>query len=293
MSGEQMQMFGGDWTQQKLEMLKKYLAAYTTALKDKPFELVYIDAFAGTGYREAKSKDVGKVQPFFELAEEEPQQFLDGSARIALQVQPNFHKYVFVEKSPKRFKELVKLKDEYLKLADRIDLEEGDCNDYLQHICRDWNWRRRRAVLFLDPFGMQVDWETLEAVAGTKAIDVWIVFPLSAVNRVFQQDGKIPDSWRQRVDRIFGTSDWYEHFYDEKTEHTFFGDTSRTRKVSTFTSISEYYNKRLKSIFAQVAENPRVLCNSRRSPLFLLCFAAGNPRGAPIAIRIARHILKG
>lgn len=293
MSGEQTQMFGGDWTQQKLEMLKKYLAAYTTALKNQPFELVYIDAFAGTGYREAKSKDVGKVQPFFELAEEEPQQFLDGSARIALQIRPKFHAYVFVEQSPKRFAGLTKLKDEYPELADCINLEQGNCNDYLQRICRDWNWRRRRAVLFLDPFGMQVDWETLEAVAGTKGIDVWILFPLSAVNRVFQQDGKIPDSWRQRVDRSFGTSDWYEHFYDEKTDHTLFGDVSRRRKVSTFRSISEYYNKRLKSIFAAVAENSLVLRNSRKSPLFLLCFAVGNARGAPIAIRIAQHILKG
>ena len=28
--------FGGDWTSTKLDVLAKYLAAYTTALKDKP-----------------------------------------------------------------------------------------------------------------------------------------------------------------------------------------------------------------------------------------------------------------
>ncbi|EQD32438.1 hypothetical protein B2A_13568, partial [mine drainage metagenome] len=46
--------FGGDWTTAKLDVLAKYLASYTTALKDKPskerpFRKGYIDAFAGTG----------------------------------------------------------------------------------------------------------------------------------------------------------------------------------------------------------------------------------------------------
>jgi len=37
--------FGGEWTQEKLQILERYLDAYTTALKSKPFKLVYIDAF--------------------------------------------------------------------------------------------------------------------------------------------------------------------------------------------------------------------------------------------------------
>ena len=40
--------FGGRWTETKLEILEAYLNAYTTALKHKPFKLIYIDAFAGT-----------------------------------------------------------------------------------------------------------------------------------------------------------------------------------------------------------------------------------------------------
>ena len=53
-----------------------------------------------------------------------------------------------------------------------------------------------------------------------------------------------------------------------------------------------YFNDRLKSIFAAVADEPKVLRNSANSPLYLLCFAAGNPKGAPIALRIASHLLK-
>jgi len=40
--------FGGPWTLKKIEILKKYLNFYTTALRDH-FTLYYADAFAGTG----------------------------------------------------------------------------------------------------------------------------------------------------------------------------------------------------------------------------------------------------
>ena len=40
---------GGKWTIDKLDILERYLDAYTTALKNQPFKLMYIDAFAGTG----------------------------------------------------------------------------------------------------------------------------------------------------------------------------------------------------------------------------------------------------
>jgi hypothetical protein len=38
--------------------------------------------------------------------------------------------------------------------------------------------------------------------------------------------------------------------------------------------------------------NPAVLRNSKNSPLYLFCFAAGNSKGVPIALSIASHILK-
>ena len=44
-----LQQFGGDWTAEKLERLRKYLIAYQQALKNQPFTLCYIDAFAGAG----------------------------------------------------------------------------------------------------------------------------------------------------------------------------------------------------------------------------------------------------
>ncbi|MFH0920105.1 MAG: hypothetical protein V1913_07055 [Fibrobacterota bacterium] len=49
--------FGGDWTSQKLEKVRKYLHAYATIMSKKHFHFAYIDAFAGTGYRKNQSAD--------------------------------------------------------------------------------------------------------------------------------------------------------------------------------------------------------------------------------------------
>ena len=291
MTGEQLQ-FGGGWTDQKLRMLKEYLAAYVKVLKNQPFERLYIDAFAGTGYREAAGAgpDVG----FFarELAEDEPQELLDGSTRVALQVEPPFDRYVFIEKSAKRFEELAKLKDGFPQLADVMEFYPGDANPVLQDLCGTWNRRAMRGVLFLDPFGMQVDWSTLQAVARTQAIDVWILFPLSAVNRLLRRDGKIPDAWRTALDRIFGTTDWYDRFYRLARNKPLFGETPMV-KDGSFSAIAEYYHERLRTIFPAVADNPKALRNSRRTPLFQLYFAVGNPdpRAKEVALRIAQYIL--
>ena len=52
--------FGGHWTAEKLGILEHYLNAYTTALKSKPFKLIYIDAFAGTGLVEFQDGDISQ-----------------------------------------------------------------------------------------------------------------------------------------------------------------------------------------------------------------------------------------
>lgn len=56
--------------------------------------------------------------------------------------------------------------------------------------------------------------------------------------------------------------------------------------------IGEYFLNRLRTVFAGVAMNPLVLTNSKNCPLYLLCFAAGNPKGAKVAVKIAEDILR-
>ncbi len=101
-----------------------------------------------------------------------------------------------------------------------------------------------------------------------------------------------PAPWRRRLDLLLGTTDWYDELYQIETERNLFGeDEARLVKV-TMDTMGRYFNNRLKQVFAGVVDEPGVLRNSTNNPLYLLCFAVGNQRGKPVALRIANHLLK-
>lgn len=288
--------FGGSWTDDKLERIRKYLVAYTTIFTKnvyaKRYTYIYVDAFAGTGYRSETLSSEPQSLLFPELVEPEAEAFLKGSTRIALEVEPPFKRYIFIEQSPNRARELHQLKTEFPDKAGRMEIAVGDANGYLLNWCKNTNWRLNRAVVFLDPYGMQVEWPTIQAIAETRAIDLWILFPLGvAVNRMLTKSDPPPEKWAQALSRLFGTSEWRAEFYPQQKVLTLFGEEERQAKDADFGKISAFFVERLQDIFEEVAK-PLPLYNSKNIPLFLLCFAAGNPRGAPTAIKIAGNILQ-
>jgi len=290
--GDSPHTFGGPWTTAKLSALALYLSAYTTALKDQHFRKWYIDAFAGSGDRADSEADAAfetRTLPGFDSVESE--RSWSGSARIALNTQPAFDHFVFIEQNGKWCEQLAALRTEFGRSEQEVEILRGDANEALRRLSAS-DWRGRRAVLFLDPYGMQVDWTTLEAVARSRAMDVWILFPLGTVIRLMTRSGEMPVSWRRALDRVFGTGEWIDALYKpEPQRHLFGDDDERTR--STTDVVARYYNLRLRTLFPAVAANPVTLRNSRNAPLYLLCFAASNRAGAPIALRIAEHLLKG
>ncbi len=289
--------FGGSWTEQKLECVSKYLHAYTTIMNKQPFRFAYIDAFAGTGYREMEIDEDTDELLFPDLVSSEVINFRDGSARNALEVKPSFMKYIFIEKDIDRHAELERLKQEYLLKPEfsenMIECEHGEANKYLKDLCRK-NWEASRALVFLDPYGMQVEWETIESIAQTQAIDLWLLFPLGTVNRLLKNNGEIRPALQARLDLFFGEHGWYDVFYQSAKQLSIFNEEERWQKAGNiFLAIEEYFIERLENIFEGVAPNPLILRNSKNVPLYLLCFAAGNKRGAPIAVKIAKEILEG
>lgn len=298
-------VFGGPWTAQKLAVLAKYLSAYSTALSKQHFRTAYVDAFAGSGDREDSATARAEAEAQTHIDGEQVQQplpingedeqpvaeFLDGSVRVALRCEPRFDRYIFIEKNLARCRELERLKEEFPECAARIRVQRGDANAEIQTLCRK-NWATRRAVLFLDPYGMQVQWSTIESIAATKAIDLWVLFPLGGVNRMLTQSGEIPAGWRARLDELFGSTDWYERLYRSETSESLFDEPMERMVKAGTAAISEYFMERLRRCFAAVAPKPMVLRNSKNSPLYLFCFAASNPNGAAVALKIANHILK-
>lgn len=199
---------------------------------------------------------------------------------------------MFVERNREHCNQLEALKRHFPALGTRADILHGDANVELQALCRKRDWQSTRAVLFLDPYGMQVEWETIAAVAETRAIDTWILFPLGiGVNRLLPRSGEIPEGWRRRLDRLLGTSSWFDDFYRIEKSRTLFGSNEETVKQASSDTIGRYFLDRLRTVFAAVSGDARVLTNSSNCPLYLLCFAVANERAADLALRIAKHTL--
>jgi hypothetical protein len=97
----------------------------------------------------------------------------------------------------------------------------------------------------------------------------------------------------KKLNIIFGNTNWLEAFYGQEQTKDFFDSEPALQRIADFSAIERYFIDRLSSVFTGVAPKPLKLFNSKNIPLFLLCFACGNEKGKPLALRIARHILKG
>ena len=286
--------FGGSWSDIKLQALKEYLNAYLKVLKKQPFKKYYIDAFAGQGANEENQSDEEQEKLFDSV--EEIKEYRHGSPMLALDLQPKFDHYIFIDSNQTYIENLEKRVQKKFssekEIMDKIKYHHGDANDILKKICKEIDWYPGRAVLFLDPFAMQVEWKTIEAVSKTKAIDLWLLFPIMALNRMLKKDGNLSVGWRSKINKFYGTEDWYGEFYKKGMQSSMFEEEDeKLEKIASFEVISKYTRKRLKAIFPGVSNKPLLLKNSKNSPLFLFCFACGNRKGAKIAVKIANYII--
>lgn len=288
------QRFGGAWTATKLDALEYYLKAYVTALKHQPFELHYIDAFAGSG----------TFQP------NEGEEAQRGSAMIALDVE-GFQRYHFFELKKDLCRELEALIPENRR--EQVDIRAGDANREILDLLKRLP-SNARAAMFLDPYGMHVEWSTLQAIRNTRRIDVWYLFPISGITRqMARRSDRIDESKEAALDRALGTRDWRDVFYERPAMQSLFGDEQPDERNADISAIEQWLTQRLQREFPAVIgpkllrwsrpklpsgerdlfdkSTPRIQRGlSKSGPLlFALYCLISNPK----AVRVARDIANG
>lgn len=281
--------FGSLSTSLKLSMVQGYLQSYATLMRTKNFKLWYIDAFAGTGEitKRIAAEDTltGHIPESLDRRK--------GSAQIAIDINPPFDRLIFMEQKPKHVAALEALKAKY---PDRdITVHRGDANDLLK-LAKDWNgWKSTRAVVFLDPYGLQVDWATLEAIARTKAMDIWYLVSLSGLYRqATKNPSDLCEVKRASLTRFLGTDAWEQAWYNSKAHRDLFGDEFvETKRTSDLAVLEDFVSARFKTIFPRVA-GPKRLYNDQGAPMFSLFFLMANPSPAAwnAAKPIVEHLLK-
>ena len=269
-----MQEFGGVWTKNKLDVVERYLEAYTTLMKNQNFNLCYIDAFSGSGELKIKTGEE-----------------LDGSAVRALRYP--FDKYIFFEIDSGNFKTLQNLIHASSK-KNTVESYNNDCNEFLIEIDKiNWGKDNWRGVIFIDPYSMELPWECLEKISNTQTFDVWYLFPLYALSRNLYNNKQIPLSNKIKISKLLGTNSWEAELYRKSDQMTLFEDEMDFQKIA-IDGVTQYIVKRLEDTFPTVSRNAAVLKNSKNAPMFLLCFAGSNPnyKAKAISLRIANHILE-
>ena len=289
--------FGGPDTSKKLRCLQEYLQSFSIALRKQDFVCIYIDAFAGSGSR----TEVRPALPLFGPDYAEPEEVTTpGSARIAIGIDPPLHEITLIEQDESRFSELQTLKSEFP--GRRITPLHGDANALVQEICRNTIWRGPktigrgiRGVIFLDPYGMEVSWETVEAIGKTQALDCWYFFPLSGLYRNAPHDPTKLDAGKQAsLDRVLGATDWRQCWYEHEARPAdIFESQAQAVRRADVDAIERYVKGRLETVFRGAVLDPIRLHHRNGAPLASLFFAVSNPASAAVKLAsdIASHIL--
>ena len=285
-----MHEFGGEWTDTKLDVMHAYFQAYATALKWQPFECWYVDAFAGTGDRVAhRHRDEDAVGSLFGDDAKAVAAVKDGSVRVALEIEPPFKRYLFIDRSRDNIARLDELRSSYPDKA--IDVISGDANDRLSELCSQIDWRWIRAAIFIDPYGMQVSWATLEKLAETQGVDIALLFPTGPLNRLLKRDGAIPEEWKHRIDDHLGHCDWRSAFYRPSEKVDLFSSVRKTEKSVDMIGLRTFVANRLRQIFAYVHKDTVPLKNSKGSVLYDLFIVCANP--SPKATTLSKRLANG
>ena len=259
------------WSEIKLNIVRDYATQYSKIFWGKKQESlyhVYIDAFAGPGI--TISEATGEFRP--------------GSPLNALNVDPPFREYHFIDINGKK----VEILKSIVGSRNDVHIYAGDCNKILlEEIFPKVHYKDyRRGLCLLDPYGLHLKWEVIQAAGNMGTIDMFLNFPIMDMNRnaLWRNPDLVDKSDIKRMIAFWGDESWRNIAY--KTRRTLFGteDEKADNEV-----IAEEFRKRLESTanFKRVLK-PMPMRNRTNAIVYYLFFASQKP----VAEGIVKHIFK-
>jgi len=242
----------GYWSEIKLEIVRDYAAAYSTILTKKKLPHIYIDAFAGAGQHISKSTGG----------------FVPGSPLNALNVQPPFREYYFIDLDVTRVESLQRIAG----ARNDVHVYEGDCNEVLvKRVFPPLHFESfRRALCLLDPYGLDLNWDVMFQAGQLGTIDMFLNFPVMDMNRnvLWRNPDKVSIEQLARMTSFWG-GDWKEAAYT--TERSLFGEPEKESNDA----IAAAFGLRLQKIagFKNVPA-PLPMRNSKGATVYYLFFAS-------------------
>ncbi len=184
---------------------------------------------------------------------------------IALQVEPPFREYHFIDLDREKTAELRRL----ARGRTDVHVHEGDCNVVLLNdvFPRVRFEDRRRALCLLDPYGLHLNWEVIAAAGKAGTIDLVLNFPVADMNRnaLWRDPTKVGSASKARMTAFWGDDSWTQVAY---TRTPLFEEFSEKEDNET---IANAFRKRLADIagFPNVTK-PLPMRNSKGATVYYL-----------------------
>ena len=280
------QKFGGEHTEKKLDIIEAYVKAYLLVMKNQDWATkFYIDAFAGSGYRHDETSG----------------ETLAGAVHRVLSVELPFDYYYLNDIKKKNIKTLREMvSNDFSNRNSIVYTECMDANQFVEKVQTKFSKNKNyRGIIFLDPFGMQVEWKTIQIIANTTGLDMFYLFPIGALNQQTSEKWKgenekkgVSQAKQAAITRSLGNEDWKDIFYKE-TDPDLFNHTERIKNKKV-KDIEDYVKGRFHDVFRGWVSEPFPIKNSKNVHLFSLFFAISNPseNAVKAAKRIMKHVQK-
>ena len=249
----------GYWSELKLEIVENYGSAYTKAFTNNRLKKYYIDGLSGAGVHLSKKTATQ----------------IEGSPSRALKISPPFDEYYFIDIDKEKTTYLRKL------CGSRSDVHiyTGDCTEYLtKEVLPKIQFKNyKRALCLLDPYGLHIDWEVMYQAGRSKAIDMFLNFPVMDMNRnaIWNNPERVPQDGIERMTKFWGDESWKKAAYAESPQRNLF----KTEIVKQSNDeIVAAFTQRLKKVAGfQFVPEPLPMRNSTNAVVYYLFFASQKP----------------
>lgn len=257
----------GYWSQIKLDIVKKYAAAYSkiiSAQKQPSFAPVFIDGISIAAVHMSRGSRT----------------YIAGSPVNVLLITPEFYRYYLIDIRAAKTSALQQM------VADnpKVSVFSGNCNDALTtKVFPHVQWSQyRRGLCLLDPFGLHLDWNTIVAAGKLKTLDVVLSFPVADVTgkSLWRDPTGMNSPDLEQLKRYWGDDSW-NNAYETPS-----ASSGRSTKAD-MDSVAAAFRARLQSVagFKHVPE-PMPMRSSKGALNYYLFFASPKPLADEIVTEI-------
>jgi three-Cys-motif partner protein len=254
-----------EWSLEKYKLVGSYCDIFTSGMKSRWDQLVYIDLFAGAGY--ATIIESGKT-------------YLS-SALIAMSLPNPFTKYILCEEDPTRFLALKSRVEKDFSHHD-VTLLQGDSNEIIDQVFKSIPpFKKGNTLLpfcFVDPYSLNLHFSTIETLGKRMLMDFLIL-------QALHMDGnrnlsKYIKDENVKIANYLGTNNWRHDF-----------DQSCKDNVANFVKFlaDQYQNKMASMGYISEKNMHQIRSNEKNLPLYYLSFYSKHPRGIDFYKRIEKY----